>query len=75
MLKRGKEPVAVAPWSAKALKAYRKADKAALAAAVDRSTNYLSKYAGGHVRTPVKVAVILSAQLGIPARQFGQGAK
>ena len=75
MLKRGKEPVAVAPWSAKALKAYRKADKGVLAAAVDRSTNYLSKYAGGHVRTPAKVAAILSAHLGVPARQFGQGAK
>lgn len=75
MLKRGKEPVAVVPWSAKALKAYRKADKGVLAAAVDRSANYLSKYAGGHVRTPAKVAAILSAQLGVPARQFGQGAK
>lgn len=75
MLKRGKEPVAVTPWSAKALKAYRKADKAALAAAIDRTTNYLSKYAGGHVRTPAKVAETLSNLLEVPARQFGQGAK
>jgi hypothetical protein len=42
------------------LKAYRKADKAILAAAIDRTTNYLSKYAGGHVRTPAKVAETLS---------------
>jgi hypothetical protein len=75
MLKRGKEPAAVIPWSARALKAYRKADKAILAAAIDRTTNYLSKYAGGHVRTPAKVAETLSNLLEVPARQFGQGAK
>lgn len=75
MLKRGKEPAAVRPWSAKALKAYRKADKAALAAAIDRTTNYLSKYAGGHVRTPAKVAETLAEILGVPARQFGQEGK
>ena len=75
MLKRGKEPVAVAPWSAKALKAYRKADKVALATTINRTPNYLSKYAGSHVRTPAKVAEMLSVILNVPARQFGQGAK
>ncbi len=56
-------------------------DKAALAQLCGVSRQSLSGYAYSEpgeakaVRTPVKVAVILSAQLGVPARQFGQGAK
>ena len=56
-------------------------DKAGLAKLCGVSRQSLSGYAHSEpgdakaVRTPVRVAVLLSAQLGIPARQFGQGAK
>ena len=56
-------------------------DKAGLAKLCGVSRQSLSGYAHSEpgaakaVRTPVRVAVILSAQLGVPARQFGQGEK
>ena len=56
-------------------------NKAGLAEFCGVSRQSLSGYAHSEpgckkaVRTPAKVAAILSAQLGIPARQFGQGAK
>lgn len=56
-------------------------DKAGLAKLCGVSRQSLSGYAHSEpgaakaVRTPVNVAITLSAQLGIPARQFGQGAK
>lgn len=56
-------------------------DKAGLANACGVSRQSLSGYAHSEpgaakaVRTPVRVAVLLAAHLGIPARQFGQGAK
>lgn len=70
------------PWTKTAREKYAAhTDKAGLAKLCGVSRQSLSGYAhsepGGKkaVRTPVKVAVILSAQLGVPARQFGQGAK
>lgn len=56
-------------------------DKAGLAKLCGVSRQSLSGYAHSEpgaakaVRTPVRVAVLLAAHLGIPARQFGQGAK
>ena len=56
-------------------------DKAGLATLCGVSRQSLSGYAHSEpgaakaVRTPVRVAVLLAAHLGIPARQFGQGAK
>ena len=56
-------------------------DKAGLAKLCGVSRQSLSGYAHSEpgtrkaVRTPVKVAVTLSAQLGVPARQFGQEAE
>ncbi len=70
------------PWTKTAREKYAAHnDKAALAQLCGVSRQSLSGYAHSEpgaakaVRTPAKVAVILSAQLGIPARQFGQGAK
>lgn len=56
-------------------------DKAGLAKLCGVSRQSLSGYAHSEpgdkkaVRTPACVAAILSAHLGVPARQFGQGAK
>jgi len=56
-------------------------DKAALAQLCGVSRQSLSGYAHSEpgeakaVQTPARVAAILSAHLGVPARQFGQGAK
>ena len=56
-------------------------DKAGLAKLCGVSRQSLSGYAHSEpgdakaVRTPVRVAVLLAAHLGVPARQFGQGAK
>ena len=53
-------------------------DKAGLAQLCGVSRQSLSGYAHSEpgdkkaVRTPVRVAVLLAAQLGVPARQFGQ---
>ena len=70
------------PWTKTAREKYAAhTDKAGLAKLCGVSRQSLSGYAHSEpgdakaVRTPVKVAAILSAQLGIPARQFGQGAK
>ena len=70
------------PWTKTAREKYAAhTDKAGLANACGVSRQSLSGYAhsepGGKkaVQTPAKVAAILSAQLGIPARQFGQGEK
>ena len=56
-------------------------NKAGLAKLCGISRQSLSGYAHSEpgdakaVRTPVRVAVLLAAHLGVPARQFGQGAK
>ena len=56
-------------------------DKAGLAKLCGVSRQSLSGYAHSEpgdkkaVRTPVRVAVLLAAQLGVPARQFGQEGK
>lgn len=56
-------------------------DKAGLAQLCGVSRQSLSGYAHSEpgdkkaVRTPVRVAVLLAAQLGVPARQFGQEGK
>jgi len=70
------------PWTKTAREKYAAhTDKAGLAKLCGVSRQSLSGYAHSEpgdkkaVRTPVRVAVILSAQLGIPARQFGQGEK
>ena len=70
------------PWTKTAREKYAAhTDKAGLAKLCGVSRQSLSGYAHSEpgdakaVRTPVRVAVILSAQLGIPARQFGQEAK
>ena len=70
------------PWTKTAREKYAAhADKAGLAKLCGVSRQSLSGYAHSEpgaakaVRTPVRVAVLLAAQLGIPARQFGQGAK
>ena len=70
------------PWTKTAREKYAAhADKAGLAKLCGVSRQSLSGYAHSEpgckkaVRTPAKVAAILSAQLGVPARQFGQGAK
>ena len=53
-------------------------DKAGLAKLCGVSRQSLSGYAHSEpgdrkaVRTPVRVAVLLAAHLGVPARQFGQ---
>ena len=70
------------PWTKTAREKYAAhTDKAGLAKLCGVSRQSLSGYAHSEpgckkaVRTPVRVAVLLAAQLGIPARQFGQGAK
>ena len=70
------------PWTKTARETYAAhTDKAGLAKLCGVSRQSLSGYAHSEpgdakaVRTPVRVAVLLAAQLGIPARQFGQGAK
>ena len=70
------------PWTKTAREKYAAhTNKAGLAEFCGVSRQSLSGYAHSEpgaakaVRTPVRVAVILSAQLGVPARQFGQGAK
>ena len=70
------------PWTKTAREKYAAhPDKAGLAKLCGVSRQSLSGYAHSEpgdakaVRTPVRVAVILSAQLGVPARQFGQEAK
>lgn len=56
-------------------------DKAGLAKLCGVSRQSLSGYAHSEpgdrkaVRTPARVAVLLAAQLGVPARQFGQEGK
>ena len=70
------------PWTKTAREKYAAhTDKAGLAKLCGVSRQSLSGYAHSEpgdakaVRTPVRVAVLLAAHLGIPARQFGQGAK
>lgn len=70
------------PWTKTAREKYAAhTDKAGLAKLCGVSRQSLSGYAHSEpglakaVRTPVRVAVLLAAQLGVPARQFGQGEK
>lgn len=70
------------PWTKTAREKYAAhTDKAWLAKLCGVSRQSLSGYAHSEpgdakaVRTPVRVAVLLAAHLGVPARQFGQGAK
>lgn len=70
------------PWTKTAREKYAAhTDKAGLAKICGVSRQSLSGYAHSEpgaakaVRTPVNVAITLSAHLGVPARQFGQGAK
>lgn len=70
------------PWTKTAREKYAAhTDKAGLAKLCGVSRQSLSGYAHSEpgdakaVRTPVRVAVLLAAHLGVPARQFGQGAK
>lgn len=70
------------PWTKTAREKYAAhTNKAGLAKLCGVSRQSLSGYAHSEpgdakaVRTPVRVAVLLAAHLGVPARQFGQGVK